>query len=32
MALTQTTMTDEQGKSVALEYLEAFDNEGVRPS
>jgi hypothetical protein len=29
MALTRTTMTDEQRKSVALEYLKAFDHGGV---
>lgn len=29
MALTKDTMTDEQRKSVALEYLKAFDNGGV---
>jgi hypothetical protein len=29
MALTRHTMTDEQRKSVALEYLKAFDNAGV---
>ncbi len=29
MALTTTVMTDEQRKSVALEYLKAFDNGGV---
>ena len=29
MALTIQTMTDEQRKSVALEYLKAFDNGGV---
>jgi len=29
MALTRTIMTDEQRKSVALEYLKAFDNGGV---
>src|ERR1044072_7067567 len=29
MALTRQTMTDEQRKSVALEYLKAFDNAGV---
>lgn len=29
MALTTTTMTDEQRKSVALEYLKAFDRGGV---
>src|SRR5262249_159217 len=28
MALTRQTMTDEQRKSVALEYLKAFDNGG----
>src|ERR1700756_1402734 len=28
MALTTQTMTDEQRKSVALEYLKAFDNGG----
>jgi len=28
-ALTMSTMTDEQRKSVALEYLKAFDNGGV---
>ena len=27
--LTTNVMTDEQRKSVALEYLKAFDNEGV---
>jgi len=26
---TQRTMTDEQRKSVALEYLKAYDNKGV---
>ncbi|MEA2323875.1 MAG: hypothetical protein QOD81_3725 [Solirubrobacteraceae bacterium] len=29
MALAHQTMTDEQRKSVALEYLKAFDNGGV---
>jgi hypothetical protein len=29
MAITRQTMTDEQRKSVALEYLKAFDNKGV---
>ena len=29
MALTSQTMTDEQRKSVAIEYLKAFDNGGV---
>ena len=29
MALTTQTMTDEQRKSVALEYLKGFDNGGV---
>ncbi len=29
MALTRTVMTDEQRKSVALEYLKAFDKGGV---
>ena len=29
MALGKDTMTDEQRKSVALEYLKAFDNAGV---
>src|SRR6266540_2757037 len=32
MALTKLTMTDEQRKSVALEYLKAFDNGGVTSS
>jgi hypothetical protein len=32
MALTKQTMTDEQRKSVALEYLKAFDNGGVTSS
>ena len=30
MAVTTQTMTDEQRKSVALEYLKAFDNGGSR--
>ena len=29
MAVTSQTMTDEQRKSVALEYLKAFDNGGT---
>ena len=29
MAITTQTMTDEQRKSVALEYLKAFDNGGT---
>jgi hypothetical protein len=29
MAITMQTMTDEQRKSVALEYLKAFDDGGV---
>src|SRR5918992_2493385 len=29
MAVTRQAMTDEQRKSVALEYLKAFDNGGV---
>jgi SnoaL-like domain len=29
MALTRETMTDEQRKSVAIEYLKAFDHAGV---
>src|SRR5947209_20307102 len=29
MTLTRQTMTDEQRKSVAVEYLKAFDNGGV---
>ena len=29
MAVSRETMTDEQRKSVALEYLKAFDNGGV---
>ena len=32
MTLTKQTMTDEQRKSVALEYLKAFDNGGVTSS
>jgi hypothetical protein len=32
MAITKLTMTDEQRKSVALEYLKAFDNGGVTSS
>jgi hypothetical protein len=32
MALTTQTMTDEQRKSVALEYLKAFDHGGVTSS
>ena len=32
MAVTQQSMTDEQRKSVALEYLKAFDNGGVTSS
>ena len=32
MAVTTQTMTDEQRKSVALEYLKAFDNGGVTSS
>jgi hypothetical protein len=32
MAITQQTMTDEQRKSVALEYLKAFDSKGVTSS
>ena len=32
MALTHQTMTDEQRKSVALEYLKAYDNGGVTSS
>jgi len=32
MALSRQTMTDEQRKSVALEYLKAFDNAGVTSS
>jgi hypothetical protein len=30
MAITRQTMTEEQRKSVALEYLKAFDNKGVK--
>jgi hypothetical protein len=29
MAISKQTMTDEQRKSIALEYLKAFDNRGV---
>ena len=29
MAITKGTMTDEQRKSIALEYLKAFDNAGT---
>ena len=29
MAISRQAMTDEQRKSVALEYLKAFDNKGV---
>ncbi len=29
MAVSRLTMTDEQRKSVVLEYLKAFDNKGV---
>ena len=32
MAIAKQTMTDEQRKSVALEYLKAFDNAGVTSS
>jgi len=32
MAITRQTMTDEQRKSIALEYLKAFDNKGVTSS
>jgi hypothetical protein len=32
MAITKQSMTDEQRKSVALEYLKAFDNKGVTSS
>ena len=32
MAVSKLTMTDEQRKSVALEYLKAFDNKGVTSS
>ena len=32
MALTRETMTDEQRKSVVLDYLKAFDNAGVIPT
>jgi hypothetical protein len=29
MAISRQTMTDEQRKSVVLEYLKALDNKGV---
>src|SRR6266576_5579682 len=32
MGITRQTMTDEQRKSVALEYLKAFDNAGKTSS
>ena len=32
MAITKQTMTDEQRKALALEYLKAFDNKGVTSS
>jgi hypothetical protein len=32
MTLSTQTMTDEQRKSVIIEYLKAFDNAGVTPS
>ena len=32
MAIAKQTMTDEQRKSLALEYLKAFDNKGVTSS
>jgi len=32
MALTTQTMTDEQRKSVVLDYLKAFDNGGAIPT
>ena len=32
MAVTRQTMTDEQRKSIALEYLKAFDHAGVTSS
>ena len=32
MALATQTMTDEQRKSVVVEYLKAFDKAGVRPN
>ena len=32
MAISRLAMTDEQRKSVALEYLKAFDNGGVTSS
>jgi hypothetical protein len=31
-AITRQTMTDEHRKSVALEYLKAFDDKGVTSS
>lgn len=32
MTITTGAMTDEQRKSVAIEYLKAFDNAGVTPA
>jgi hypothetical protein len=32
VAISKQSMTDEQRKSVALEYLKAFDNQGVTSS
>ena len=32
MAVSRLTMTDEQRKSIAIEYLKAFDNKGVTSS
>lgn len=32
MTVSTQTMTDEQRKSVAIEYLKAFDNGGERPT
>ncbi len=32
MGITRGTMTDEQRKSVAIEYLKAFDNKGITSS
>jgi hypothetical protein len=32
MAISRQAMTDEQRKSVVLEYLKAFDNKGVTSS
>ena len=32
MAVARQTMTDEQRKSVALEYLKALDNAGMTPT